>query len=143
MPLDCWWKNATYELIVVPERSSNTMLVHHVNHGHGAGMVGDDMLLLGIRQNHFVTLLRTSEHRLVDISGTGKTVEQTSTLQPFPDGSLEETRATTLHEMVSKSVAGEEKSIEKVRLTTIERRRWRWNKVSQSFAASAFVTVKP
>jgi hypothetical protein len=100
-PLDCWYQNATYELLSIPGQSSQAILAHHVNAGHGSGLVQDDMLLLGVRGEHLAPLLRVQEYMSEDIAGTDKTVEQKSTLQPFPDGSLEETRATTFHESLS------------------------------------------
>jgi hypothetical protein len=91
------------------------------------------LLLFGVNTGHLSIVLRTAEYKREQIAGTDKTVEQQSTLQPFPDGSLEETRTTALHE-------GED-GAEKKRLTRIERRRWRWGKTSLSFVAGEFTPV--
>ncbi|WP_035349771.1 hypothetical protein [Edaphobacter aggregans] len=133
VPLDCWWQNATYQLLSIPGHFQRAVLAHHVNKGHCSGFVQDDMLLLfGLDTGHLSTVLRTAEYKREQIVGDDKTVEQQSTLQPFPDGSLEETRATTI-------LSGEN-DVEK-RLTRIERRRWSWNKTSQSFVSGEFTSV--
>lgn len=142
-PLDCWWSNATYQILSIPRNSSEAVLAHHVNDGHGSGFVQDDMLLFGVHGEHLAILLKTQEYKREDIMGTDETVEQTSTLQPFPDGSLEETRATTMHEMISKVGGDPSQTIERVSLTTIERRRWRWSEPSQTFVPDRFTTVIP
>lgn len=139
VPLDCWFQNATYQLPSIPVPSSlghfqGAVLAHHVNYGHGSGFVQDDMLLLfGMDTGHLSTVLRTAEYKREDIVGGDKTVEQQSTLQPFPDGSLEETRATTVHE-------GDDEA--EKRLICIERRRWRWDKTSKTFVPGEFTIVK-
>jgi hypothetical protein len=133
VPLDCWSQNATYQLISIPGRFQQAVLAHHVTYGHGSGYVQNDMLLLVLHNGHLSTVLRTAEYTQQRSFGEDdKTVEQESTLQPFTDGSLEETRAITIHE------GGDE--AEK-RLIRIERRRWRWDKSSLSFVAGEFTSV--
>lgn len=136
MSLNCWFQDASYELPLIPGQSAS-ILVHHVNEGHGSGYVQDDMLLLGVRGGHLVTLLKTQEYKSEDIMGEGKTVEEKSTMQPFPDGSLEETRAKTLHETVSATTP------DRVRLIAVERRRWLWNQQEHRFTATAFRAAEP
>jgi hypothetical protein len=131
-PLDCWFQNATYQLLSIPGHVQQAVLAHHVNNGHGSGFVQDDMVLFKVEAGHLSTALRTAEYKREDIVGDDKTVEQQSTLQPFPDGSLEETRATTVY------VWDDRASREQARLTSIERRRWRWDKTSLSFVAGEF-----
>lgn len=134
VPLDCWYGDATYELLSIPGHVQQAVLVHHVNLGHGSGYVQNDMLLLfAVDTGHLSTVLRTAEYMRQDVLGDDKTVEKQSTLQPFPDGSLEETRATAFLE------TGENKM--KKTLSRIERRRWRWDKTSQSFVAGKFTPV--
>ena len=137
VPLDCWWQNATYQLLSIPVPSipghfQRAVLAHHVNNGHGSGFVQDDMLLFGLDTGHLSIVLRTAEYKRQASFGDDKTVEEQSTLQPFPDGSLEETRATTILEG--------ENDVEK-RLIRIERRRWRWDKTSLSFVSGEFTPV--
>jgi hypothetical protein len=133
VPLDCWYGDATYELLSIPGHVQQAVLVHHVNNGHGSGFVQNDMLLLfGMDTGHLSTVLRTAEYKRQESFGEDKTVIQQSTLQPFPDGSLEETRSTTLHE-------GDDQG--RNTLTGIERRRWRWDKTSLSFVAGEFTPV--
>ncbi len=136
MSLDCWFQDATYELPLVPGQSTS-ILVHHANEGHGSGYVQDDILLLGVRGGHLVTLLKTQEYKSEDLMGEGKTVEEKSTLQPFPDGSLEETCAKILHETISAAAP------DRVRLVAVERRRWLWNQEGHSFTATEFRAVEP
>lgn len=136
VPLDCWYGDATYELISIPGHVQRAVLAHQVNYGHGSGYVQNDMLLLlGMDIGHLSTVLRTAEYKRAQIAGTDETVEQQSTLQPFPDGSLEETRATTLQ-----TLQDEGKEVKKT-LTRIERRRWKWDKTSLSFVAGEFTLV--
>jgi hypothetical protein len=134
-PLDCWFQYATYELISIPGHAQQAVLAHHVNYGHGSGYVQDDMVLFNVEAGHLSTALKTAEYEREDIVGDDKTVEQQSTLQPFPDGSLEETRATTVYKWDDRA------SREQARLTSIERRRWRWDKISLSFVAGKFASV--
>lgn len=138
--LDCWWKPASYDVVQLSGRPSMAVLAHHANAGHGSGFVEDDMLLLEARAGRWATLLRTPEYRSEDKAGTGKTVEQASTLQPLPDGSVEETRATTLHEPGPHNAISA-KAPEQVRLTTVERRRWVWNQATQSYHPGTFAAV--
>ncbi len=70
MSLDCWFQDATYELPLVPGQSTS-ILVHHANEGHGSGYVQDDILLLGVRGGHLVTLLKTQEYKSEDLMGRG------------------------------------------------------------------------
>lgn len=133
VPLDCWSQDATYQLLSIPGHVQQAVLAHHVTYGHGSGYVQNDMLLLfGVDTGHLSTVLRTAEYKREQIAGSDKTVEQHSTLQPFPDGSVEETRATTLCE-------GDNEA--KKTLARIERRRWTWDKTSQSFVAGEFTSV--
>ncbi|WP_130418334.1 hypothetical protein [Edaphobacter modestus] len=133
VPLDCWYGDATYELLSIPGHVQQAVLAHHVNLGHGSGYVQNDMLLLfAVDTGHLSTVLRTAEYSKQTSLPEDKTVEQQSTLQPFPDGSLEETRATTFLEG--------ENGVEK-RLIRIERRRWSWDKTSQSFVSGEFTSV--
>jgi hypothetical protein len=134
-PLDCWFQYATYQLISIPGHAQQAVLAHHVNYGHGSGYVQDDMVLFNVEAGHLSTALRTAEYKREDIVGDDKTVEQQSTLQPFPDGSLEETRSTTVYEWDDR--AGREQA----RMTGIERRRWRWDKTSLSFVAGKFAPI--
>lgn len=139
-PLDCWFQNATYQLFSIPGHEKQAVLAHHVNYGHGSGFVQDDMLLFGVDAGHLSTILRTAEYRREEIVGDDKTVEQQSTLLPFPDGSLEETRATTSYKWVNEA-KDNRTSTERARLTSIERRRWRWDKKSLTFVAGEFAPV--
>jgi hypothetical protein len=134
-PLDCWFQDATYQLLSIPGHVQQAVLAHHVNYGHGSGFVQDDMVLFNVVSGHLSTALKTAEYKREDIVGDDKTVEQQSTLQPFPDGSLEETRATTVYEWDDRANRAQ------ARLTSLERRRWRWNKASLSFAAGEFAPV--
>jgi hypothetical protein len=76
-------------------------------------------------------------------NASDETVEEMSTLQPFPDGSIEETRATTLHEMIGKVGGATDQMVERVHLDKIERRRWRRHGPSENFVPDAFVAVIP
>ena len=128
-PLDCWFQEATYQLLSIPGHAQQALLAHHVNYGHGSGYVQDDIVLFQVEAGHLSTALRTAEYKREDVVGDDKTVEYQSTLQPFPDGSLEETRATSVYEWNDRA------NREQARLTGIERRRWRWDKTSLRFVA--------
>ncbi len=125
--LDCWWKPSSYELVRVPGQTGMLVLAHHANATHGTGLVRDEMKLLEIRGDRWATILTTIEYESENITGEDLTIEQTAVLQPFPDGSVEETRATTRRES----------SPERGRLK-VERRRWRWNSAAKHFAAGPF-----
>ncbi len=125
--LDCWWKPSSYELVRVPGRAAILVLVHHANASHGTGLVRDEMKLLEARGSRWAAILTTTEYLSEDVTGEDLTVEQAGTLQPFPDGSVEETRATTRHEGSS----------EQWKLK-IERRRWRWSAAKGCFTAGRF-----
>jgi hypothetical protein len=117
----------------IPGHLRTAVLAHHVTYGHGSGFVQNDMLLLfGQDTGHLSTVLRTAEYKQETNFLDDKTVEQQSTLQPFPDGSLEETRSTTI---LKGGIEGEK------RLISIERRRWRWGKASKSFVPGEFTPV--
>lgn len=134
-----WLAKIDYELIFMPGQRNESVLVHHLDSGHGTGMVAEDMEVLGIRQGHFVKLLKAKEFGQEDVMGEDKTILQKSTLQPFPDGSLEETRATSIRTTAS----SEAKETDRVRLTKVERRRWRWNQRAQKFEPGQFTAVQP
>ena len=134
-PLDCWWKPANYGLVRVPGRPAMAVLAHHANAGHGTGFVEENLLLLEARGSRWATLLKTPEYQSEEELGTGKTVERSSTLQPFPDGSIEETRATTLHKAVKQNAP------DRARLATVERRRWLWDQTLQAYRPGAFGSV--
>jgi hypothetical protein len=76
-------------------------------------------------------------------NASDETVEEMSTLQPFPDGSIEETRATTLHEMIGKVGGATDQMVEWVHLDKIERCRWRRRGPSENFVPDDFVAVIP
>ena len=128
--LSCWWRPLSYEFVRVPRRPGMLVLAHHDNATHGTGLVRDEMKLLEVRGDHWATVLTTVEYESEDVIGEDLTVEQTATLQPFPDGSMEETRATTRHEG----------SPERLHLS-VERRHWRWSAAAQSFRAGQFRLV--
>ncbi len=96
--LSCWRRPSSYEFVRVPGRPGMLVLAHHANATHGTGLVRDEMKLLQVRGDRWATVLTTTEYKSEDVTGEGLTVERAATLQPFPDGSLEETRATTRHE---------------------------------------------
>lgn len=125
--LDCWWKPSSYEFVRVPGQQEMFVLAHHANASHGTGLVRDEMRLLQVRGDRWATVLTTNEYLSEDVTGEDLTIKQQATLHPFPDGSIEETRATTRHES----------SPEQVKLT-IERRRWRWNAAKGCFLAGQF-----
>jgi hypothetical protein len=134
-PLECWGQYATYQLLWIHGHMQQAVLAHQVNYGHGSGIVQYDMVLFCVEAGHLSTVLRTAEYKREEIVGDNKTVEQQSTLQPFPDGSMEETRATTLYEWDDLA------SVYRTHLASIERRRWRWDKTSLSFVAGEFTPV--
>lgn len=130
----CWREKVTEERIFVPGPAGNVVLVHHANAGHGSGYVGDDMLLLGMRGHRLVTLLKTQEYLSEDSGNSGTTLIQRSTLQPFPDGRVQETRATYARQSMDEPAP----EPEQIRLVKVERRWWRWKASAQNFAAGSF-----
>lgn len=132
-----WWKKVGYELISIPGQRNESVLVHHVDNGHGSGFVAESMEVLGIRNGRFVKLIETQEFKQEDVMGEDKTVIQQSSLLPFPDGSIEETQATSIRTRADPK----ENEIGRARLTKIERRRWRWQQSSQKFEAGPFSVV--
>lgn len=134
----CWRKKVTQERIFLPGQPGEVVLVRHANAGHGSGYVSDDMLLLGVRGHRLVTLLRTEEYRSEDEGNTGATLIRRSTLQPFPDGRVQETRAT--YSRPSPQAAANEPGWQHdaTRLIKVERRWWRWRASAQAFAAGPF-----
>lgn len=131
--LDCWRQPTSFELISTKDRVSPAVLVHHVNRGHGTGLVEDHVLLFEVRGDHLVSVLETEEYMSTYQVGGYKTVEHAGTLLPFPDGSIEETRVTTttfdqpVADDKGPSVAAGR------RAAVIERRRWSWREASQSY----------
>jgi hypothetical protein len=119
------------------------VLAQHVNYGHGSGYVQDDMWLFEVHDERLTPVLKTQEYKYEYIVGDDESVEEMSTLQPFPDGSIEETRATTLHEMIAKGGGGTDQMVERVHLDKIERRRWRRRGPSENFVPGDFVAVIP
>ena len=119
------------------------VLAQHVNYGHGSGYAQDDMWLFEVKGERLTTVLKTQEYKYEQIAGADETVEEISTLQPFPDGSIEETRATTLHEMIGKVGGATDQMVERVHLDKIERRRWRRRGPSENFVPDGFVAVIP
>ena len=130
--LDCWWKPTSYEFLPIKGRAGQAILAHHVNFGHGSGLVQDNMALFEVRGDHLAKVLDTQEYKSEDQTGGDRTVQQSSTLLAFPDGSLEETRITS----VKKS------SVEAQHATSlVERRRWHWSEKSNAFVATTFRTI--
>jgi hypothetical protein len=142
-PLDCWWHAATYQLLSIAGDPQEMVLAQHVNYGHGSGYAQDDMWLFEVHGERLTPVLKTQEYKYDQIAGTDESVEEMSTLQPFPDGSIEETRATTLHEMIGKVGGGTDQMVERVHLEKIERRRWRRRGPSENFVPDDFVAVIP
>lgn len=125
--LDCWWLPSSYERILVPGHPGPLVLAHHTNAAHGTGLVRDEMKLLDVRGSRWAPVLTTTEYQSEEITGADLRIEQTAALQPFPDGSLEETRATTRHRGSPERHA-----------LQVERRRWRWNAKTKAFAPGRF-----
>ncbi len=129
--LDCWWKPSSYEVVQVLNHPDMLLLAHHINVAHGTGLVRDEMKLLTIRGDHWATVLTTTEYESEDPAGEDLRVEQAATLQPFPDGSVEETRATTRH-----------RSSPEQQTFHLERRHWQWNPATKVFTAGRFAPAK-
>ncbi len=131
--LNCWRENASYGFLFLPGHPSMAVFAHHSTATHGTGEVADNMLLLEPRGHRWATLLETTEYDRTDLPD--KTVEHASTIQPFPDGSLQETRATTVHR------GGSENDPAHARIEAVERRRWRWSAATRTYSPDPFTTA--
>ena len=132
--LDCWRESTSYELIHIQGRFGQAILVHHINRGHGSGLVQDNMALFEVQKDHLAKVLDTQEYKFQDQTDRDQTVQQSSTLLAFPDGSLEETRITTGK---SSSV-----QVQHAASALVERRRWYWSQSSQAFVPKGFSIVR-
>jgi hypothetical protein len=77
------------------------------------------MCLFEVHGERLPPVLKTQEYKDEQIVGAAESVEAMSTLQPFPDGSIEERRATTIHEMIAKAGGGTDQMVERVHLDKI------------------------
>lgn len=132
-----WFATPTVELLYLPKEGTTGILAHHLIAGHGSGYNKEKLELLAVRSNRFVELMEVPEFMHSTIWGTSIELEQKTTLLPFPDGSLEETRATFKHN----GTTGKGRKEMEVKLTKVERRRWRWNPNTKKYEPSAFLPV--
>ena len=134
--LDCWSEPTSYEWIQVQGKPGRSILAHHVNHGHGSGMVEDHMQLFEVRGDHLVSVLDTEEYTSQAKAGTNDTTQHSSTLLSFPDGSIEETRITTNRN-------GSTDQPMPASIVSVERRRWHCVEHSKSYVPGKFVVIHP
>lgn len=134
--LDCWWQPSSYEWVQIQGKPRPSILAHHLNHDHGSGIVEDNMLLFEVLSNRLVKVLETEEFTSQAQIADDPTIQHSSTLLPFPDGSLEETRITS-------EAAPSADPFKPLRIARVERRRWRWVESSKSYAPGKFAVVHP
>lgn len=123
--LDCWHGDSTLEFVPLRRSDTDDIVAHHVNLGHGSGMVEDQTQVYSILHGKLVQTMATQDYLSEVTLDTGDTTEHQSTFLHFPDLSLEESRTTTLNEVFK----------------TMERRYWRWSEQQQKFVASPFKLV--
>jgi hypothetical protein len=124
--LNCFSEVPTHRITsLVP--NEDTVLVEHVNTGHGTGMVQDDTELYGVSSGKLRKLFSTVDYvydtMLMEV-GTSLTVKTSSFLE-FPSNRLEETRVTSRNN----------------HLIRIERRVWNWSSAQKTMVSSQFRTV--
>ncbi|WP_041598292.1 hypothetical protein [Granulicella tundricola] len=138
---DCWWKPTSYELIKTEGKVDQSVLIHHVNRGHGSGIVEDHMLLFEVRGNLLANVLETKEYTSEDRMAEGPIVQHSSTLLPLPDGSIEETRITTTVGSSTKGGKSETAPVMQSHIALAERRRWRWSAGDKHYVDGSFAPV--
>jgi hypothetical protein len=122
----CFDENPTHSITsLVPHE--DTILVEHVNSGHGTDMVQDDIQLYGVSSGKLRKLFSTVDY-VCDSTWmpVGSVIsEKTSSFLKFPSNRLEETRVTSRNH----------------RLIKIERRVWNWSPAQKTMVSSRFRTV--
>ncbi len=120
----CWRVSCSFELVPVENQDADDILLHHVNRGHGSGMVTDNTELFSPAQGRLRRVLSTEDYDRQDEIGGPERV-RSSTFLPMPNGALEESRSTSLDD----------------RLTLVERRYWTWSKAKHQFIPLSFQAV--
>ncbi len=120
----CWRVSCSFELAPVENMDADDILLHHVNQGHGSGMVTDNTELFSPVHGRLRRVLSTHDYDLEDEIGGPERI-RSSTFLPMPDGALEESRSTSLDD----------------RLSLVERRYWTWSTAKQQFTPSRFQAV--
>lgn len=140
---DCWWKPTSHELIQIQGKTEQSVLVHHVNHGHGSGVVEDHLLLFDLQGDRLTKVLETEEYTSEDGMASGHIIQHSSTLLSLPDGSLEETRITTTQDPSSENGKGQGAFRMRSHITLAERRLWRWSDINKDYWAEGFAIIHP
>jgi hypothetical protein len=125
--LDCWHGDSTLEFLSLRQKETDDIVAHHVNLGHGSGMVEDQTQIYSILNSKLVQTMATQDYLSEVTWGTDITTERQSTFLLFPDRSLEESRTTSIKDVFKK----------------VERRYWHWSEARQKFVSSPFRTVIP
>jgi hypothetical protein len=128
--LNCWDGSYSYEIMPLRRSDEDDLVLHHVNEGHGSGILVNQTQVYSILGGKLVQTLVTQDYRSEVIWGTENSLEQSSTFLRFPNNPLEETRASTYNDKLKK----------------VERRYWRWSEQKRKFVPGTFrliVAPKP
>ena len=120
--VSCWDGAASLEIMPLHMPGQDDLILHHVNLGHGTGLLVDATQVFSFGEEGFQKILETEDRRFEETIDTGDTLEQASTFMKFPDGSYEETRSSTENNVLKR----------------VERRSWRWSGNEHRFVATAF-----
>lgn len=124
-PLNCWDGTASLELMPLRLSDSDDIVLHHVNKGHGSGLVADQTQVFTVLKDKLLLTLATGDFLLQATAGTNDSLEQRSTFLRFPDLSLEETRTSAMNGA----------------LNQVQRRYWRWSEPDHKLIQTPFVAV--
>ena len=120
--------DVSYEIVQLNGQDTPLLALHHVNISHGSDGSEDETELYAMRDGRLVERMHTPDSVVKEqwsSRDTSQTLEQQSSFQAFPDGSLEETRSSLLNGQWS----------------GVERRYWHWSAARRQFAPTPFEPV--
>jgi hypothetical protein len=123
--LNCWNGPYSYEIMPLRRSDGDDIVLHHVNEGHGSGILVNQTQVFSIMGGKLRQTLATQDFRSEVTWGTENTLEQSSTFLRFPNNSLEETRTSAYNDKLKK----------------VERRYWRWSEQKRKFVPGPFRLV--
>jgi hypothetical protein len=127
--LDQFCNQVSVELVTLHGARAPLLALHHVNLDHGSNMCEDQTEFFSFTTGKLTEVLHTPDYDFSDKwvpAGETRPEVQRSTFLPLPDGTLEETRLTTLDDQPEQ----------------LARRRWRWQAALGQLTPGAFQALQ-